>query len=168
MISSFFKINYLEVTTLNNEIKQYQSEIEELQIKVSSLEQSLKRLAILVDPNPKYPYWHTILCLGINEEKRMNLEYIMSYLTSRLNQDKDFLKYKNDQSSRFPPELFSREKPSADETINIIKTSCGFGHDRIIKDILISMYRQGMFKQTISFLFPAETSSVEKVEESNT
>ncbi|ALP36651.1 hypothetical protein ASL14_11275 [Paenibacillus sp. IHB B 3084] len=150
---------------MSDEIKQYQSEIEELQAKVSSLEQSLKKLAILVEPNPKYPYWHKILCLGINEEQRMNLEYIMSYLTSRLHQDEEFLQHDAEQSSRFPPELFRKEKPSADETINIIIASCGIGYEKIVKDILICMYQQGMFKQIISFLFPVETSNVQKVEE---
>jgi hypothetical protein len=55
-----------------------QNKIEELEGKLYSLEQSLKRLSILVEPNFKKPYWHLLLSLGIFEEDKRKLEYIKS------------------------------------------------------------------------------------------
>lgn len=140
-----------------NEKKQ----IEELENKIVSLEESLKRLAILVEPNEKYPYWHKLLCLGINEGQKRDLEYIMSFLTSRLNREEEFLNYKGDGTNRFPSDLYSDEIPTAHNAIAIISKTLQIKHEEIIKEILLSMFKQGMFTQIITFLFPSETKSIQ-------
>lgn len=145
---------------MNEETIRLQQRVDELEEKVTFLEGSLKRLAILVEPSKKYPYWHELLRLGINEGQKADLEYIMFYLTSRLNQDKEYLKHKGgEQAHRFPAELFSDELPSYHQTVSLISTVLNISQEGIIEQILLSMYQQGMFKKLIKFLIPKEISS---------
>ncbi|MBE1555812.1 hypothetical protein [Sporosarcina limicola] len=106
----------------------------------------------MVEPNIKKPYWHLLLSLGIFEEDKKKLEYIMSYLSSRLHQEHDSLR----KDPEFPPELFEKDLPSLNQTITIISSTLNIKYEEIIQEILLSMYQQSMFKELISFLFPEE------------
>lgn len=134
-----------------------QKKIEELEGKIYSLEKSLKRLSSLIEPNLKYPYWHKLLSLGIFEEDKKKLEYIMSYLSSRLHQEHDSLR----KDPEFPPELFEKDLPSLNQTITIISSTLNIKYEGIIQEILLSMYQQSMFKELISFLFPEEVKKID-------
>lgn len=134
-----------------------QKKIEELEGKIYSLEKSLSRLSSLIEPNLKYPYWHILLSLGIFEEDKKKLEYIMFYLSSRLHQEHDSLR----KDPEFPPELFEKDLPSLNQTITIISSTLNIKYEEIIQEILLSMYQQSMFKELISFLFPEEVKKVD-------
>lgn len=112
-----------------------QKKIEELEGKIYSLEKSLKRLSILVEPNRKKPYWHLLLSLGIFEEDKKKLEYIMFYLSSRFHQEHDSLR----KDPEFPPELFEKDFPSLNQTITIISSTLNIKYEEIIQEILLSM-----------------------------
>ena len=133
-----------------------QKRILELEDKMLSLEKRLNRLAIIVEVKQEYPYWHKLLALGIREEDKANLEYVLSYLTSRLNQDQDFLVSKINGPDRFPEELFDNDVPTLYHTMSILKTVLRLEYDEIIEDILLSMYNQGMYTDLISHFFPDE------------
>lgn len=133
-----------------------QKKIEELEGKIYSLEQSLKRLSILVEPNLKYPYWHKLLCFGIFEERK-KLEYIMFHLSSRLHQEQDSLRI----DTEYPSELFEKGLPTLNQTITIISSTLNIEYEEIIQEILLCMYQQGMFKKLISFLFPEEVKKID-------
>ena len=137
-----------------------QNKIEELEGKIYSLEKSLSRLSILVEPNLKKPYWHLLLSLGIFEEDKKKLEYIMFYLSSRLHQEHNSLR----KDPEFPPELFEEDLPNLNQTITIISSTLNIKYEGIIQEILLSMYQQSMFKDLISFLYPEE---VKKIVEGN-
>ncbi|MEK4082213.1 hypothetical protein MKX73_17130 [Solibacillus sp. FSL W7-1436] len=137
-----------------------QNKIEELEGKLYSLEQSLKRLAILVEPNKKKPYWHLLLSLGIFEEDKKKLEYIMFHLSSRLDQEYDSLR----KDPEFPPELFEKDLPTLNQTLTIISSTLNIKYEEIIQEILLSMYQQSMFKKLISFLFPEEVKMLKEIE----
>ena len=133
-----------------------QNKIEELEEKIYSLEKSLKRLSILMEPNINKPYWHLLLSLGIFEKDKKKLEYIMSYLTSRLHQEHDSLR----KDPEFPIELFEKDLPTINQTITIISSTINIKYEGIIQEILLSMYQQSMFKELISFLFPEEVKKI--------
>ncbi|MEK4630536.1 hypothetical protein MKZ17_20350 [Solibacillus sp. FSL R7-0682] len=130
--------------------------IEELRYKVSSLERSLMRLSSLIEPNLKYPYWHKLLSLGIFEEDRKKLEYIMFHLSNRLNQEPDSFRI----DTEYPSELFEKGLPTVNQTMTIISSTLNIEYEEIIQEILLCMYRQGMFKNLISFLFPEEVKKL--------
>ena len=136
--------------------EEQQNKIEELEEKVYSLEKSLKRLSILIEPSIKKPYWHLLLSLGIFEKDKKKLEYIMFYLSSRLHQEYNSLR----KDSEFPPELFEEDLPSLEQTITIISSTLNIKYESIIQEILLSMYQQSMFKELISFLFPEEVKKI--------
>jgi len=137
-----------------------QKKIEELEGKIYSLEKSLMRLSILMEPNSKYPYWHKLLFLGIFEEDKKKLEYIMFHLSSRLNQEQDSLRI----DTEYPSELFEKDLPTLNQTIAIISSTLNIKYEEIIQEILLCMYQQGMFKKLISFLFPEEVKKLDVVE----
>ncbi|MEK5209782.1 hypothetical protein [Psychrobacillus sp. FSL H8-0510] len=139
-----------------DEKQEYIIKIEELEGKVLSLERSLKRLSSLVEPNLEYPYWHKLLSLGIFEEDKKKLEYIMSYLTSRLHQEQDSIKRDKD----FPLELFETDLPTLNQTITIISSTLNIRYEGIIQEVLLTMYQQSMFEDLISFLYPEETKNI--------
>lgn len=142
---------------MNDEQQQeYIKIIEELSNKVWSLERSLTRLSILMEPNLKYPYWHRLLSLGIFEEDKKKLEYIMFHLSSRLNQEQDSLRI----DTEYPSELFEKDLPTLNQTINIISSTLNIKQEKIIQEILLCMYQQGMFQKLISFLFPEEVKKL--------
>lgn len=137
-----------------------QNKIEELEGKIYSLEKSLMRLSILMEPNSKYPYWHKLLSLGIFEEDRKKLEYIMFHLSNRLNQEPDSFRI----DTEYPSELFEKGLPTVNQTMTIISSTLNIEYEEIIQEILLCMYRQGMFKKLISFLFPEEVKKLDVVE----
>ncbi|ATP40058.1 hypothetical protein CSE16_08350 [Solibacillus sp. R5-41] len=137
-----------------------QNKIEELEGKIYSLERSLKRLSILVEPNLKYPYWHKLLCLGIFEEDKKKLEYIMFHLTARLHQEPNSFRI----DTEYPSELFENGLPTLNQTMTIISSTINIEYEEIIQEILLCMYRQGMFKNLISFLFPEEVKKIDEGE----
>lgn len=141
---------------MNDEQQAHIKIIEELSNKVLSLERSLMRLSSLIEPNLKYPYWHKLLSLGIFEEDKKKLEYIMSFLSSRLHQEHDSLR----KDPEFPPELFEKDLPTLNQTITIISSTLNIKYEEIIQEILLCMYQQGMFKEIISFLFPEEVKNL--------
>lgn len=141
---------------MNDEQQAHIKIIEELSYKVSSLERSLMRLSSLIEPNLKYPYWHKLLSLGIFEEDRKKLEYIMFHLSSRLNQEPDSFRI----DTEYPSELFEKGLPTVNQTMTIISSTINIEYEEIIQEILLCMYRQGMFKNLISFLFPEEVKEL--------
>ena len=141
---------------MNDEQQAHIKTIGELEGKIYSLEKSLMRLSILMEPNLKYPYWHRLLSLGIFEEDKKKLEYIMFHLSSRLNQEQESLRI----DTEYPSELFEKDLPTLNQTITIIASTLNIKQEKIIQEILLCMYQQGMFQKLISFLFPEEVKKL--------
>lgn len=137
------------------------AELIELQERMYSLEKNLKRLAIIMPPNFKYPYWHKLLCFGISEQEREKAEFACSIFTSRINQEVEFLNAKKNDTHEFSLDLFRIEPPTQNEVLGTINSIFDLGPEENCKELLVSMFQQGKFQQLISYIFPEDIHSLQ-------
>ena len=149
--------------------------LELLEEKVDSLEQTIRRFSATFLPNPRYPYWHMLISLGISEEKKSDLESILFILNDRLLGKKFIIKQDDEISdemineiansgnsgdriisfsavSRFPDTLVKDSPPVWEESLAIISSILEIPYEDTIKRILCAMREQSMFEQLINYL----------------
>lgn len=143
--------------------------LELLEGKIESLRQTIIRLAVSSLPNPEYPYWYMIVALGISEEKKADLEFVLFMLTDRLSGTKIIVNQNDDvtdemftsedriitlsKASRFPDTLVRNAPPEWEESISIVSSVLEIPYEETVKRILLAMREQGMFEQLINYLF---------------
>ncbi|WP_433945250.1 hypothetical protein [Paenibacillus sp. SN-8-1] len=154
---------------LENELLAQQKRIDELETQVASLNSNLQRLAMISKVDEKYPYWHRLVQYQFSELQRLDLEFVLSIMSDRLNginivvnssDEQDDLPFDVDSEDRivsfqkalkYPKVLFNNELPTLEEVQGIYKLLGICGEHRTT-DILKAMYDQGLYKKIIKQL----------------
>ena len=114
--------------------RQLLERIEQLEDNVVSLQRTIRRMLATFMPNPQYPYWQKLLELGLSEEKKMELECVLSILTERLLKKNFIIK----QDSEITDELI-------DKIVNQDSTS----QNRIISQSTVNLLPDGLANNSL-------------------